>query len=50
MHFRNPNVGKEARFMMLYNSISSPPSRYFFEETWFSVALVFIELRRRVSA
>lgn len=30
MHFSNPSVGKEAKFKMLYNSISSPPSRYFF--------------------
>jgi hypothetical protein len=32
MHFSNPDVGKEAGFKMIYNSISSPPSRYFFAE------------------
>jgi hypothetical protein len=39
MHFSNPDVGKEAGFKMLYNSISSPPSRHFFAEPSFSVAL-----------
>jgi len=40
MHFCNPQRGERARFMMLYNSISSPPSRYFFEEPLFRVAPV----------